>query len=545
MTDDTAQLRLYATTGAQDAFAALLQRTLPLVYAAALRRVGGDTHRAKDVTQLVFTALARNARTLAEHPDLIGWLFTTTRFIAAKTIRHEQRRHARETLSHLTAPTMSDTSSPSEVSAPLHAVLDDVMMELRQLDRQVILLRFHRGLRLAEIGTHLGVTENAAQKRLDRALDAMKDRLARRGVTSTAAALALAFTQQSAVAVPAGLAASAITAAFATTTGASVFVSSLMTFSKLQLGLAAAVAVTATTGFLWARHDHAQLRATLAQQTAATATRTAALTQQLHALTSRADAAEADAAKLKSALQSASTAAPARRVLTDAQETTRAAMTRAQRLIREGKPQEALDEYLQLYRYLDGKRSGVVSQQSVMSALKSLGATFPPAFAALRDLRDTAMKKLAASPGHRELISEIALLNEPLGDGAASLALYDSLPPGDPGRQALGLIAHTAFVAARRYTDALVGKSYGNMLNEFEMGVRSSARVTGQSQTNHLSFVSKNTLSNLEVLAGAGLLKEAHELAAKLLAFNSSDATRAAITAHLTRAGHPPTTPLP
>lgn len=184
-------------------------------------------------------------------------------------------------------------------------------------------------------------------------------------------------------------------------------------------------------------------------------------------------------------------------------------------------------------------------QQGVMLALKTLGATFPPALAALRDLRDTALKKLAAAPGQRELISEIALLNERLGDGAASMALYDSLPPGDPGRQSIGLIAHTAFVEARRYSDALVGKSYGNMLNEFDMNVRSSARVTGPSQANRISYATRSTLSNLEVLAGAGHLKEANELAAKLLAFDSSDATRAAITAHLTRAGHPPTTPLP
>lgn len=119
MTDETAQLRLYATTGAREDFAALTQRTLPLVYAAARRRVGGDTHRAEDVAQLVFTALARDARALADHPDLIGWLCTTTRFIPAKTVHREQRRHARENISHLTGPAMSDASSLTEAGAPL------------------------------------------------------------------------------------------------------------------------------------------------------------------------------------------------------------------------------------------------------------------------------------------------------------------------------------------------------------------------------------------------------------------------------------------
>src|SRR5687768_12876872 len=94
--EDTEHLRQYAATGSEDDFSALVQGYLPLVYSAALRRVGGDAHRAEDVAQLVFTALARNARALVGHPDLTGWLFTTTRFLAAKTVRGEQRRQSRE-----------------------------------------------------------------------------------------------------------------------------------------------------------------------------------------------------------------------------------------------------------------------------------------------------------------------------------------------------------------------------------------------------------------------------------------------------------------
>ena len=152
MNDEIEQLRRYAETGSEDAFAAVVHRHLALVYAAALRRVGGDTHGAEDVVQMVFTALARNAATLARHPDLTGWLFTTTRFLAAKSLRSEQRRQAREQEAYMAQSTMNDDSG-SEAAEPLHAVLDDVVMELRQLDRQVILLRFHQGLRLADIGT--------------------------------------------------------------------------------------------------------------------------------------------------------------------------------------------------------------------------------------------------------------------------------------------------------------------------------------------------------------------------------------------------------
>ena len=87
MTHEPDPLLLYARTHSEDAFTELVQRYLPLVYASALRRVGGDAHRAEDVTQMVFVALARNASSLSRHPNLTGWLFTTTRFLAAKTLR--------------------------------------------------------------------------------------------------------------------------------------------------------------------------------------------------------------------------------------------------------------------------------------------------------------------------------------------------------------------------------------------------------------------------------------------------------------------------
>src|SRR5688572_29811154 len=241
MSDDHEKLRHYVATGAENAFSALVHLYLPLVYGAALRRVGGDVHRAQDVTQLVFTALARNAGPLAKHPDIAGWLFTTTRFLAAKSLRGERRRVARERDASLTSDFMSLESS-HDVPDALHVVLDDALAELRQLDRQVILLRFHRGLRLSAIGTLLGTSENAVQKRLERALNQLREKLARRGITSTAAAVAAAFEQQAAIATPSGLAAAALATGLAggATTGGLLAGSSLVAVSKLHTVLAAA-----------------------------------------------------------------------------------------------------------------------------------------------------------------------------------------------------------------------------------------------------------------------------------------------------------------
>jgi DNA-directed RNA polymerase specialized sigma24 family protein len=96
MTDDAAQLRQYAQEGSEQAFAEVVARHLPLVYSAALRQVGGDEQLAKDVAQTVFIALARNAGSLYRRELITGWLYTTTRYMAAKTVRGDRRRQTRE-----------------------------------------------------------------------------------------------------------------------------------------------------------------------------------------------------------------------------------------------------------------------------------------------------------------------------------------------------------------------------------------------------------------------------------------------------------------
>lgn len=100
MTDDAELLRRYAENCDEEAFAELTQRHLSLVYYAALRQCGGDSHRAEDVTQAVFTDLARKAKKLSLRPVLAGWLYTSTRYAAAQAVRGEARRQAREQIAH-------------------------------------------------------------------------------------------------------------------------------------------------------------------------------------------------------------------------------------------------------------------------------------------------------------------------------------------------------------------------------------------------------------------------------------------------------------
>ena len=61
-------LLIQFTQGSENAFAELVRRHVDLVFAAALRHVAGDRHRAEDIVQQVFIDLARKARTLTNHP---------------------------------------------------------------------------------------------------------------------------------------------------------------------------------------------------------------------------------------------------------------------------------------------------------------------------------------------------------------------------------------------------------------------------------------------------------------------------------------------
>ncbi|HTT55664.1 MAG TPA: TonB family protein [Opitutaceae bacterium] len=246
MTDDSSLLQRFAESGSQDAFAEVVRRHLDLVYSAALRRVGGDAHLARDVSQQVFIALARRAAALARHPVLTGWLYTTTHYLASKAVRAERRRRIREQ----TAQAMNDLlSSPGPETdwTRLRPALDDAMLELGTRDREAVLLRFFRGRPFGEIGVRFGLSENAARMRVDRALEKLRARLARQGVASTAAALALLLGENAVGAAPAGLAASVSGAAVAGAAagGGSLAFWSFMSASKLVTGVTAAAVIAA------------------------------------------------------------------------------------------------------------------------------------------------------------------------------------------------------------------------------------------------------------------------------------------------------------
>ena len=228
MNEDAELISRYATDRSESAFAELTRRHVDLVYSAALRLVNGNVHSAEDVTQQVFTEVARQAKRLARHPALVGWLYTTTRLMALRVNRTEQRRKAREQ----EANTMNELLHNDEPSADwnqLRPVLEDAMHELDDKERHAVLLRFFQNKTLNEVGTALNLTENGARMRVDRALDKLRGKLARRGVTTTASALAAAIAANAIQAAPSGFAATISAAAIA---GGAVQTSALIAATK-------------------------------------------------------------------------------------------------------------------------------------------------------------------------------------------------------------------------------------------------------------------------------------------------------------------------
>lgn len=249
MSNDAELLRSYVQRRDETAFAELVRRHVDVVYAAALRRANGRAPLAEEITQRVFCDLARKAALLAHHPVLIGWLHRSTRFAAIDALRGEMRREklARD----FTA--MSDVTPDSAAAVPweqLRPVLDAALDELSARDRELVLLRYFSGLTFADAGARFGLREDAARRRTERALDKVRVALARRGMTSTTAALGVALAGQPLVAAPAGLAASASAAGLAAApTGAVASTVAFFLMNKVAASaLSALVAVGLTTG---------------------------------------------------------------------------------------------------------------------------------------------------------------------------------------------------------------------------------------------------------------------------------------------------------
>lgn len=234
-------LQRYAETGAQEAFATLVKRHLDLVYSTARRQVRSP-QLAEEIAQSVFLDLAQKAGALRHGAPLVAWLYLVTRRTAIDVIRRESRRQAREQ----TAYEIAAMSSPTPAWPQVEPLLDEAMESLDDTDRSAVLLRYFENRSLREIGQSLGTSEDAAQKRVSRAVDQLRSFFLKRGITVSAAGLVTDLSAQAVATAPVGLTA-AITALSlspaATATAVKIF--AMTTVQKSLVGTAVTLALGA------------------------------------------------------------------------------------------------------------------------------------------------------------------------------------------------------------------------------------------------------------------------------------------------------------
>jgi RNA polymerase sigma factor (sigma-70 family) len=274
MTSDLDLLKKFARENSQDAFAEIVRRHLNLIYSAALRQVRSP-QLAEEVAQSVFADLARNAGKLNNAtggtPVLTAWLYSVTRRTAIDAIRKESRRQLREQI----AVEMNNMTANASDWTQIEPLLDDAMAALDETDRSAILLRYFENKNLREVGEALGASEDAAQKRVSRAVERLREFFSKRNVTIGAGGLAALISANAVQSAPIGLAATisaaAVLAGTTVSTSTAIAATKIIAMTTLQKSIiGAALAVAVGTGIFEA-HQDSQLREqvqTLQQQQA-------------------------------------------------------------------------------------------------------------------------------------------------------------------------------------------------------------------------------------------------------------------------------------
>jgi RNA polymerase sigma factor (sigma-70 family) len=301
MMSDLDLLGQYARENRQEAFAALLDRHLKLVYSAALRQVRSP-ELAEEVAQSVFADLARSAGKLEPQTILTAWLYHVTRCTAIDVVRRESRRQLREQI----AFDMTNMNSNSSEWTAIEPLLDEAMETLDPPGRTAILLRYFEDKSLREVGRTLGTSEDAAQKRVSRALDQLREFFSKRGRAVGAGGLAAVISANAAQSAPAGLKAAILTSAALSGAVApivgTIAITKALAMTTLQKALiGAALAAAVGTGLYEAQRASAlqEQMQTLQRQLAPAAGQNDALRQQLDEASRQLAALQAQNEKLR------------------------------------------------------------------------------------------------------------------------------------------------------------------------------------------------------------------------------------------------------
>jgi RNA polymerase sigma factor (sigma-70 family) len=238
-------LTRYANESSNEAFTELVRRHLDLVYTAARRQVSSNG-LAEEVTQSVFLDLAKAAPRLNRQTPVVAWLHLVARRTAIDLVRRESRLKVRQQIAAELAAATHPSSSEWSQLAPL---LDEALDTLSEADRGALLMRYFENKSLREVGQALGVSDDAAQKRVSRALFRLKEFFGKRGVAVGATGLLTNLSTYAVQSAPATLS-SALASLSLTALPPAALVSSVqtLTMTALQKTALTIVALVAIAG---------------------------------------------------------------------------------------------------------------------------------------------------------------------------------------------------------------------------------------------------------------------------------------------------------
>jgi RNA polymerase sigma factor (sigma-70 family) len=191
------------------AFSVLVERYGPLVYGVC-RRILVDSNDAEDAFQATFLVLVRKGGTLRDPGKLASWLYG----VAYRTARKLRAKAALRTKSERQASEMPTKSDVSDMTyEELQAVLDEEISQLPEKYALPLVLCYLEGKTNAQAAAQLGWPEGSISRRLSRARELLRSRLARRGLALSAALIAAVFARPAVATVPTGLLAATTRAA--------------------------------------------------------------------------------------------------------------------------------------------------------------------------------------------------------------------------------------------------------------------------------------------------------------------------------------------
>ncbi len=185
---------------AEDAFTILIERHGPMVWGVC-RRLLPDGYAADDAFQATFLVLVRKASAVRVDDSLGPWLYGVSRRVAARARANSLRRRAHETggVEAVAGP------APDPGRSEQLAILDEEIGRLSESQRAAVVLCDLEGLPHEEAARRLGCPVGTVESRLSRGRQRLRDRLVRRGLAPSAAALWAETARETSAAMPAAL----------------------------------------------------------------------------------------------------------------------------------------------------------------------------------------------------------------------------------------------------------------------------------------------------------------------------------------------------